>query len=253
MINKADILQDVGLVDCGGCGGAALAFNLVQLEQRVKRFVELVAGDLAAIDIEFGEERLVEDGTDGFAGLGVDLVGTLQQGEAALDECFTGGELAVSVGKGAPNLLTLVTKVVDLAPELGLGPAFFGCQVQVVVLFLVYGQQTAFQAFTSVRWETGVSCYRSSDGFTDDYQRFGREPGDTSVVLFYRFLDCFDGDVRLVALAVLATPTQPVKILTAVADGSLDDVPPLAAPAEDRSFEVVVVLAGASAFSSVGI
>jgi hypothetical protein len=107
----------------------------VGVVEGAERLVEVVPSHSVPVDIEFGEECLVEDGSHGFVAGCVEVAGVVEETEPGGDDLPPGVEL-VTVGVELPAQGGLfATDGVDLGSELGFGPALLGGQVEEIVLF----------------------------------------------------------------------------------------------------------------------
>jgi hypothetical protein len=205
-----------------------------------------VTGDVVVVDVELVEDGLVEEAALLVVAAAVERLGIFEQGETEFDQPGAVGEVFVGLVQAFGQVSALAVDVSELRLDLGLGEGVVGGEVEQIVFFDVQRPDFAGELLA----EESCCCLLVCDGFGDVGADVGDEAGvepDGGVVVFDGVLDTDGVDVRGGAGAVLFVAAEEVGVLAAsgvdgvLEDQALGDAGLMAAAAEQRTFEVVMV------------
>ena len=229
-----------------GLVGSRGAVGIVDGSETGEGLVEFVAGDGLVVDVELGEDGLVEQAALFVVAAAVQLLRLGKQGQASFDQAGAVGEVVVggleSLGEVRPFGLDVPELLLDLQDRQG----GVGGKVEQVRLFGVQGVQLGGE----LALEEAGGCFLVGQGggdvLAEVVDELGAEP-DGGVVGLDGVFDADDVDVRRGTGAPLLVAAEEVRVGGAAGvdgvlnDELLGDLLVAAASAEQAAFEVVVV------------
>lgn len=223
-----------------------------------ERFLQLVVDDVVLLDVEPGEEGLIEEPALSVAAAAVEVMGVGEQSEAGFDEPGVGGEVIGGVLQALGELLAFLFDAAELLADLRLREAAVGGEVQQVGFLDIEAMQLVGQLLL----QKPLGGALVVEGLADVSADVGNEllaEAQRGVVVFDGAFDELDVGVAAGAAAVAVVDAEEVLVHVAARVLRVLDVQPLnpscpvTGAAVDGPLEVVMMNAAPFPRDSAGL